>query len=140
MEKINRRKSRVIALQAVFYCLSRKNLVSSTEALDFVQNNLENLKNFDEFSSILTNTVLKNLPSLKITLKTLTENTQYEKIVMINRVILLLGMTEMRFFETPKAVIINEYIEIAKIFGEKRSGNLINGVLDTFRKNLAKKS
>ncbi len=42
----------------------------------------------------------------------------------------------MKYLGTPPIVVINEYIEIAKLFGEQKSASFINGVLDNFRKEL----
>lgn len=45
----------------------------------------------------------------------------------------------MKFIGTPPVVVINEYIELAKLFGEDRSAGFVNGVLDAFRKNIGLK-
>ena len=53
-----------------------------------------------------------------------------EKITMVDRNILRLGIYELLFVETiPSKVAINEAIELAKTFGGEMSGKFVNGVL-----------
>src|SRR5690606_29329483 len=45
--------------------------------------------------------------------------------------VLRLGVTEILLMEdVPARVAINEYVDLAKIFGDKESPGLVNGVLD----------
>ena len=54
-----------------------------------------------------------------------------ERIALIDRVILLVALAEVRSFEKiPTAVTLNEYIEIAKSFSQPNSSAFINGVLN----------
>lgn len=53
-----------------------------------------------------------------------------ERIVMIDRAILLVALAEVRSFESiPTTVTLNEYIEIAKSFSTPNSSSFINGIL-----------
>ena len=53
-----------------------------------------------------------------------------EKITLVDRNILRLGIYELLFVETiPSKVAINEAIELAKTFGGEMSGKFVNGVL-----------
>ena len=38
-------------------------------------------------------------------------------------------MYELKFTDTPTAVVINEAVELAKRYGEEKSGKFVNGVL-----------
>lgn len=59
------------------------------------------------------------------------ENWDLGRVVPLDRIIAQLGICEMKFFpEIPRAVSINEYIEIAKEYGSEQSGKFINGVLN----------
>ena len=59
-----------------------------------------------------------------------------KRIGFIDRAILRLATYEFKYTETPKKVIINEAIELAKKFGETKSKGFINGVLDSISKKL----
>lgn len=48
-----------------------------------------------------------------------------------------MGVSELLFFETiPTKVTINEYIDIAKNYSTKQSGQFVNGILDSIHKDL----
>lgn len=55
-----------------------------------------------------------------------------ERIALIDRVILLVALAEVRTFDKiPTAVTLNEYIEIAKSFSAPNSSAFVNGVLNS---------
>lgn len=58
-----------------------------------------------------------------------------DKLDRLERTIVLLGATEMNTRkDTPTPVIINEYVEMAKEFGNQKSYTFVNGVLDKLSK------
>ncbi|WP_339043991.1 transcription antitermination protein NusB [Cardinium endosymbiont of Tipula unca] len=60
-----------------------------------------------------------------------------ERIVLIDKLIIKLALAEMlEFEEIPLKVSMNEYIEIAKLYGTPKSGNFVNGVLEGIFKGL----
>lgn len=64
-------------------------------------------------------------------------NWDIDRISLMDRVILIAAMTEINNFPlTPGRVIINEYIEISKVFSTDRSNIFINGILDKYTKDL----
>lgn len=58
-----------------------------------------------------------------------------EKINKIDLVVLRLATYELNFSDTPKKVIIDEAIELAKEFGNESSPDFVNGVLGKMIKN-----
>jgi len=81
---------------------------------------------------------MENYKKLRLVLRAYSANLNYDKIAPINRAVLVVGLAELRFMDTPALVVINEYIEVAKAFGEARSASFVNGVLDNFRRNIGK--
>lgn len=60
------------------------------------------------------------------------QNWKLERLALIDRIILEMGITEFLHFEhIPTKVTINEYIEIAKTYSTGGSGKFINGILDS---------
>lgn len=58
-------------------------------------------------------------------------NWDSERIALIDRVIMLVALAEVRSFEKiPTTVTLNEYIEIAKVYSSPSSAAFINGVLN----------
>ena len=52
----------------------------------------------------------------------------------VERVVLRMGVWEMKHTDVPKPVVINEAIDLANWFSTPRSRTLVNGVLDRFAK------
>lgn len=64
------------------------------------------------------------------------ENWDIERVSLIDKIILLTAICELDYFPlTPARVIINEYIEISKVFSTDRSNIFINGILDKYTKD-----
>lgn len=60
------------------------------------------------------------------------ENWELERIALIDRILMQMGISEMKNFEEiPIKVTINEYLEIAKKFSTPKSSKFINGILDS---------
>jgi len=69
------------------------------------------------------------------------ENWRMDRMAAVDRNILRAGVAElMAYPATPRAVIINEAIEIAHKFSSPESVHFINGVLDSIGKELEKAS
>ena len=62
--------------------------------------------------------------------------TRRSKVGATELAILRLGLYEMKFSQTDKAVIINEAIELAKELGSDQAPKFINGVLDKIKGDL----
>lgn len=67
------------------------------------------------------------------------EHWQLERVSRIDRAILRLACAELIYHgDIPPKVTINEYIEIAKRFGDKDSPSFVNGVLDAIARKMEK--
>jgi N utilization substance protein B len=65
-------------------------------------------------------------------------NWRLERMAAVDRNLLRAAVAEMIGFpDTPRPVVINEAIEIARKFSSPESVNFINGVLDSIAKDLA---
>ncbi|PID89297.1 MAG: transcription antitermination factor NusB, partial [Bacteroidia bacterium] len=68
-------------------------------------------------------------------IETTASNWEYERIALIDRILLGMGITELLHFETiPVKVTLNEYVEISKYYSTKNSSTFINGILDKVAK------
>ena len=59
----------------------------------------------------------------------LSEKWSYDRLSKVNIAILEVAIFEMLFLKTPYKVIINEAVELAKIYGDTKAPAFINGVL-----------
>ncbi|VTY16988.1 transcription antitermination factor NusB [Streptococcus anginosus] len=62
----------------------------------------------------------------------LKEGWTLERLTLIEKNILRLGLFEMTEFDTPQLVVINEAIELSKKFSDEKSSKFINGILSKF--------
>ena len=87
-----------------------------------------------EYFELLLEEILEDTDTLdKIAFKF--ADRSIEKLDPVERAILWIGLCEFSFHkDTPPVVVINEAIELAKIFGAQDSFQFINGVLDSFLK------
>ena len=139
---VNRHFARRIALQTLYQW------DFMNEGKDEVKNSAERtIKEFapefdeDTFVMDLVFGVIKNQKEIDAFIKKYAPEWPIEKITMIDRNILRLGVYELKFSmkegksTVPPRAVINEAIELAKAFGSGSSGKFINGVLGTLYKD-----
>ena len=91
--------------------------------------------NVSEEIQDFTQTLIKNIfvhkKEVDGLLKKISANWVPDRMAMIDKNILRLGICELLFDSTtPPKVVINEAVEIAKKFGTEESPDFINGILD----------
>lgn len=125
-----RRQARILALNVLYLIDIGK--LSIHEAINFV---FSEEKNYPEpikkYSSYLVIATIQNLNLIDDVIKKNLKNWSLNRLAAIDRNILRLASCEFLCCpETPIKVILNEAIEIAKIYSTKDSGRFVNGVLD----------
>lgn len=74
--------------------------------------------------------VLERLEELDTDIGQASEHWTIERMPVIDRAILRLGLFELRHMpRTPPAVVVNEAVRLAKTYSTQRSGAFVNGVL-----------
>ena len=87
------------------------------------------------FVTQLVQGTAQHLVQIDETLSRHATNWTLERMAIVDRNILRLGVFELLFEEeTPPKVVINEAVELAKRFGTADSGKFVNGVLDSVHK------
>ncbi|KAB2644970.1 MAG: transcription antitermination factor NusB [Verrucomicrobia bacterium] len=87
------------------------------------------------FCQQLAEGTLHEVSTIDALLKKNIHNYELGRLAAVDRNVLRLAIYEMLFSpQTPRAVIINEAINIAKKYGTEESGGFVNGVLDQIRK------
>ena len=59
----------------------------------------------------------------------LSEKWTYDRVSKINIAILEIAIFEMLYVKTPYKVVINEAVELAKVYGDTKAPSFVNGVL-----------
>jgi len=89
-----------------------------------------------EFCTHLVKKTVSNLDDIDQHITKVLKNWPYNRVSVIDKVILRLGACEILYFQDiPPQVTINEAVELGKKFGGSDSSKFINGVIDAVRKN-----
>jgi N utilization substance protein B len=133
---------RRLARESVLQALYMQDVNPAPEALSFT----EFIKHFGDLSEKeidlrfvegLYRGVLKELPAIDQSIQEKSRGWKIHRMSRIDRTILRLATFELLFSsETPKRVVINEALELAKSFGARESGPFINGILDSILRDL----
>lgn len=90
-----------------------------------------------EFAKKLITSTLQSIEFSDEMIKKMVENWEFERIALLDRVILEMAIAELLHFpEIPPKVTINEAIEIAKEYSTDKSGQFVNGLLDKILREL----
>jgi N utilization substance protein B len=90
-----------------------------------------------EFMEELVDKVILNMKEIDLILKKYSEHWALDRMTVIDRNILRLGVCELKHSQTiPPKVVINEAVEIAKKYGSEESPDFINGILDKIFKEM----
>lgn len=88
------------------------------------------------FASKLLKETLNNWEEIEKKLISRLQNWDIERVSLMDKIILITSFSELDNFPfTPSKVIINEYIEIAKVFATEKSNIFVNGILDKYVKD-----
>ena len=133
-----RRKARELALQMLY----QHDLSGNTP--DTILSTFEDLQkskpNTREFATRIFKGTVENLTSIDEMIVQQADNWRLSRMAVVDRNIIRMSIYEfLHEKDTPKLVIIDEAIEIAKKFGTQKSSQFINGILDGILKryNLA---
>lgn len=87
-----------------------------------------------EYSKSLISKCLSHHKEVVDTISQTSKNWKVERMNSVDLSVLKIGVTEILFLkDTPRKVVINEAINMAKEFGGKNSGPFVNGILDKVR-------
>ncbi|MEJ5166753.1 MAG: transcription antitermination factor NusB [Thermoanaerobaculia bacterium] len=88
-------------------------------------------KKLQEYAKDLFEGILSNLENLDLIIQKYLKNWQLERIALVEKNILRIAAYEL-FYEkdVPAAIIIDDAIELSKIYGNESSPKFVNGILD----------
>jgi N utilization substance protein B len=80
--------------------------------------------------------VLSSLDEIDAILVELLENWDLYRLGTVERAVLRMGIWELKFSDVPKAVVINEAIDLVNWYSSPKSRTIVNGVLDRYAAKL----
>lgn len=84
--------------------------------------------------------VAENMPAIDERITSASKNWRLERMSRVDRNLLRLGTYELMFrADVPRAVILDEAVELAKSFGTEESPGFVNGVLDRIANDVGRK-
>ena len=133
-----RRKARELALQMLYqFDLSANPPQQIVDTFEELQKSKPNTR---EFATKIFRGTVDHLSEIDDMIQAQAENWRLSRMAVVDRNIIRMSVYEfLHETDTPKLVIIDEAIEIAKKFGTQKSSQFINGILDGILKryNLA---
>ena len=132
-----RRKARICALQMLFqYDVARPSVEELTRSYwEAFGDDMGNVPH--EFSDKLAVGAISHLDEIDALIKRRAENWRIQRMAVVDRNLLRLGIYEFLFeSDTPKTVVINEALEIARRFSTFEATQFINGILDAIKRDL----
>ena len=129
---MKRTEARQRALQALFQ-------LDSTELT--IEEAMQHALAVDEETEAKTNAFFEqlvrgtteNLEAIDASLNEKLENWTLARLPKIERTILRLSVYELKFAnDAPNKVVLNEAIELCKLFGDEKSSKFVNGVLSKY--------
>jgi N utilization substance protein B len=134
----NRRKSRELAMQALFYMDMNSN-GSKELLLERFCANFSLSKKARPFFLKLVNGVLQTKSELDSIIENFSDHWKIGRMACVDRNIIRIAVYELMYCrDIPSKVSINEAVDIGKRFGTEESGAFINGILDSIRMALEK--
>ncbi|MDE3839537.1 transcription antitermination factor NusB [Bacillus methanolicus] len=129
---MKRRTAREKALQALFQID-----VSNAEPDAAIEHVLEDARG-DEYLTRLVEGTVQNRDEIDETIKKHLEKWTLERLANVDRNLLRMAVFELKYCrdEVPANVVLDEAIEIAKIYGDEQSSRFINGVLSKVKDSL----
>lgn len=132
-----RRKARICALQMLFqYDIAQPRVDQLTNSYwEAFGDEMGNVAR--EFSNDLALGAIARLDEIDDLIKRRAEHWRIQRMAVVDRNILRLAIYEFLYEgDTPKTVVINEALEIARRFSTFEATQFINGILDAIKRDL----
>jgi N utilization substance protein B len=88
------------------------------------------------FAERVARYTVANLDKIDPMITEIAEHWRLSRMAALDRLILRLAIGEFLQAETPRNVVINEALELAKTFSGDESAKFINGILDAVKKKM----
>lgn len=123
---MNRHEQRVIALETIY-----QNLLLKTDIRKALFECTHGQNEIDPFLYTLTIDLMDKKTAYRKDIESrLRDDWTFDRLSLLEQTILLMAYQEFYVIHTPKAVVIDEAINLAKAYCDDSSYKMINGILD----------
>jgi len=135
----SRRRARELALHALYAIEMSKNPIEQVREDVIEKENVSAV--IRNFAGQLFTSVVQHVEELDEMIRPKAHNWEFHRIAIIDKIILRMAIGEFLYFDDiPPKVSIDEAIEISKIYSTAKSGQFINGILDSVLAELRNES
>ena len=135
----SRHRSRELAVQLTYqYTVSPQTLMDQRAMDRFWTEQAQTSPSARPFFEQLVRGVADNLPTLDRAIEVRLDNWRMDRLDRMDLAILRVAAFELLIQRTPKPVVINEALELAKKYCNQDSPSFINGILDNLDRNETK--
>lgn len=127
---ISRRIVREKVMQALYaYEISEEPIDKITkEIFEEIKIDIEGYK----FANAIITKFINNMSEIDEIIRSYVSNWEFERLAVIDKIVLRIAISELLYFpDIPPKVTINEAIEVVKKFSTEKSGQFVNGILDS---------
>lgn len=132
MESLTRNKQNEFAFFSIYNFLVLQEMNNTINPVQILESVCD--KKYDEIDIFIKEVLLKCVSNYAILKKTIEEhliNWTYERVSLINKAILMFGLTNALFMkDLDKRLIIDISVSLAKKYGDNRDYGFINAILD----------
>ena len=127
-----RHKAREYALQALYMYETVQSSIEELTSLNWLDKKIPD--DIKKFTISIINGSIEKLEFIDNIIKKYSKNWSFERLSAIDKSILRLSIYTFLFLpDIPRAVVINEGVELGKTYGGESSGQFINGLLDAIK-------
>ena len=134
---MSRRKGRETALQMLFQRDLSDIQANETRRLFWMCNKVP--AEAKRFADALYRSVVSHLPELDNLISSHSRNWKIERMAAVDRNTVRMAVAEFLYLDSPRAVVTDEAVQIAKKFGSEKSGAFVNGILDAILEELERR-
>jgi N utilization substance protein B len=130
----NRRKARELALQAL-YALEIHGMEQWQTVFERIADGLFCAPDQKKYARDLVQATIESIGPIDERLARHAANWELKRMAALDRNILRLAVAELTGFPgVPYKVVIDEAVELAKLYGTDESGRFVNGIIDSVRR------
>ena len=136
---VTRRKSRELALQALFYLEFNQDF-DFLQCLEVFRSNFKTSAQVWQYAESLLSAVKHNRGEIDRLLQTHSSHWSLERMALVDLILMRIALAESLFLSetTPPKVAMNEALELAKKYSSHEASAFINGILDQVLRSQAK--